>query len=337
MTQILAAHIGNYPRIGDHKDQQRHRRGLTHYLKKDISAHAFRDVVQSVAQETIHEQTELGLDEVTDGLISWPDPISAIAAKWTGLTAGALRQYFDTSFHYRMVDIIGKPRRRETLSWEDFRFAKGISSKPVRAVLTGPVTLAVHSGSALKSFSKEESRISFFCDLLEQEIATLIKEGAQIIQIDEPSLLFYPKFKSLTPKIYGRLKAQAKSATLIVSTTVLPENPTFDPLFALPVDGQQVNAAVDDKSLLAKLEAFRPFKNIGLGLINGQSTRADLLDPILNHLVPWIEKNKPAKIYITTSTGLEFLPRDSAQAKLRAVVRLKQDLLKKFPPEPARA
>jgi methionine synthase II (cobalamin-independent) len=84
MTQILAANTGGFPRIGENKDEQRYRRGMTHWLKKEISAHAFRDVEQSVIQEVIREQIDAGLDEITDGLIGWPDPISFFCQNISG-------------------------------------------------------------------------------------------------------------------------------------------------------------------------------------------------------------------------------------------------------------
>src|SRR5204863_694217 len=98
MMRLLTANIGSYPRIGEHKDHERHRRGMTHFLNKDISAHAFRDVEQSVIHEAINEQIEAGLDEITDGLISWQDPISHFCAKMNGFKITGLARYFDTNF-----------------------------------------------------------------------------------------------------------------------------------------------------------------------------------------------------------------------------------------------
>jgi hypothetical protein len=69
MPELRTAHIGSYPRIGESKDQQRYRRGYGHFERKEISAHAFRDVEQSVIHELILEQIAAGVDEVTDALL----------------------------------------------------------------------------------------------------------------------------------------------------------------------------------------------------------------------------------------------------------------------------
>src|SRR5688572_23029935 len=110
MIQLRTASIGSYPRIGEEKDQQRHRRALTHFQNKEISAHALRDVEQSVIQEVVREQISAGLDEVTHGLITWQDPISHFCGNLGGVKIGGLTRFFDTNFYYRLPEITAKPK-----------------------------------------------------------------------------------------------------------------------------------------------------------------------------------------------------------------------------------
>jgi 5-methyltetrahydropteroyltriglutamate--homocysteine methyltransferase len=330
MTQILAAHIGSYPRIGDLKDHQRHRRGLAYFLTKEISAHAFRDVVQSVVQEAVSEQVEAGLDEITDGLISWLDPVSQIVSKCAGLKTGGLRRYFGTSFHYRVPVFTGKSRRKEPIILEEVRFAKSITPRPVRAVLTGPMTLGELSESETKLYGKTPARIQAFAEILEEEIAALVKEGTATIQIDEPSLLWHPEHLPLAKKIFERFLKAAQPSTLFLASSFMPPDPKIEILFEIPSSGVQIDLTQNTKERLAKIDRFRPLTNLGLGLINASNTRPDLLDPIINTVAPWLERNIPDNCYVTPSCGLELVPRDVAQAKLRAVVRLKMDLAKRL-------
>src|ERR1700679_2065113 len=65
MAQLLIANVGSLPRVGDDKDEQRHRRARAHFERKEISAHAFRDVEQSITQELVQRQLTYGLDEIT--------------------------------------------------------------------------------------------------------------------------------------------------------------------------------------------------------------------------------------------------------------------------------
>ena len=200
MTQLLLASIGSYPRIGENKDQQRHRRAVAFFQNKEISAHAFRDVEQSVIQEIVREQIEAGLDEVTDGLVSWIDPISHLCSKLSGFEMTGLSRYFDSNFYYRVPMIVSKPKRKGPLLLPEYQFAQGISNKPVRVVITGPLTLACHTTSQVPSFNSLASRVAFFSEIIANEIANLADNGASLIQIDEPVITTSPELFPLLKK-----------------------------------------------------------------------------------------------------------------------------------------
>jgi 5-methyltetrahydropteroyltriglutamate--homocysteine methyltransferase len=140
MSQILTANIGSTPRIGEEKDQQRHRRASHHVARKEISAHAFSDVQQSVTQDAVHEQIALGLDEITNGLVTWNDAISPFCEHLGGVECRGVARYFEHNFYYRVPVIVGKPQIKNSTLADDYAYAQSISIKPVRAILTGPHT-----------------------------------------------------------------------------------------------------------------------------------------------------------------------------------------------------
>jgi 5-methyltetrahydropteroyltriglutamate--homocysteine methyltransferase len=281
--------------------------------------------------EAVSEQLEAGLDEITDGLISWADPISHFASRCSGFRIGGLRRFFDTSFHYRIPVITGKaPKRKEPFVFDEVKYARGLCNRPVRAILTGPLTLAIHSQSDIKNFSKVSSRLALFADLLLEEIKALAKDGNPVIQIDEPSLLHHPEELPAVRKIYERFLKAAQPSKLILAASFLPKEAPIEILFDLPVGSVQLDVTPDLKGFLARIDRFRPLATLGLGVINARTTRVDLPDPLLNVLEPWLEKNLPETLYLTTSTGLEMVPRETAQNKLRALGRLKLDLAKRL-------
>ncbi len=326
MTQILTANIGSYPRIGESKDQQRHRRGMSHFLNKDISAHALRDVEQSVIQEVVQEQVQAGMDEITDGLIHWQDPISHLCSKMTGFKITGIKRYFDTNFYFRLPVITSKPKKKTPFLVDEFLYVRGLSTKNVRMVLPGPLTLALHTESTIKPFDKLAARIQFFTDVLADEISALVSKGASSIQIDEPSLLLYPaEFKWFEKAVTQFIKS-VKPARLNLAFYFNSPLALLPQLLTLPVDSLNLDLTLDGKKIFEKLIQGNPAKDIGLGCVNARNTRMEAIDPLLNLINNWLDKATSDRCYLTPSCGLEFLPREQAFAKLKLLAKLKQEL-----------
>ena len=304
---------------------------MAHFLNKDISAHGFRDVVQSVIHEVIYEQVQFGLDEITDGLISWQDPISHFCAKMAGFKITGLRRYFDTNFYYRLPQITSKPKRREPLLLDEFLYAQGVAGKPLRVVLTGPVTLATHSEGLIKPYDKFSARFDFFKEILADEISTLSSKGASLIQIDEPALLQHPEYFEPLKKALDTFSQKAKPSRLILAVFFSSAFPLIDKLLTLPVDSLNLDLTIDGKKTFDKLLESKTKLAIGFGLFSSRNTRMEAMDPIINQMTQWIEKSEAESCYLTPSSGLEFLPREHVGAKLKLLGRIKQEIQKNLP------
>lgn len=326
MTQFIIANIGSYPRIGEEKDQQRHRRGSANFDNKEISAHAYKDVEQSVVQEVVHEQALAGLDEVTDGLVTWQDPISHFSKNINGIKLGGYDRYFDTNFYFRRPDIRTKPRFKAPVVVSEFEFTQKISAKPVRAVLTGPLTLAAHCTGTAKPYNKLPARLAFFTDVICEEVHALSKAGAKIIQIDEPSLGQTEVDMTALKKHFEKIISCAGSSKIVLASYFSNFSDIYNHVKTWPLSGLQLDFTQDAKKLMEKLVASVPPLEIGLGVINSRTTKLDPIDPILNLVKSFMEKVQPAICRLTPSCGLEFLPRDTALAKIGLLSKLKEEL-----------
>jgi len=326
MTQIIAASIGSYPRIGEEKDQQRHRRAYQHLQSGELSQHGFLDVQQSVIQEVIREQIEAGLDEVTDGHVTWTDPITKFCENIKGIKIAGLARYFDANFYYRVPVITAKPKKSNPFLLSDFQAAREMSPRPLRTVLTGPFTLAAHTVSEFKPFNNFAVRLSFFAEALREEISELAANGAQIIQIDEPSLPFLPEQIPQAGRVFESLTSAAPQARKILALYFAPLAGIIKEAQNFPFDVINLDFSYDEKKLTEIILQENIQKNIGFGILNSRTTKLEPIDPILKTIKQWIEKNNPPYVYITASTGLEYLPRAAAQAKLRLLSKIKTEL-----------
>lgn len=325
MTQLLTANIGSYPRIGEDKDQQRHRRGLNHLQNKELSKHAFNDIEHSVIQEAVREQIETGIDEITDGHISWHDPISHFTRHLTGVKTAGLGRYFDNNFYYRIPVISSKPKRTKPILLDDFLFSRKISNKPVRVVMTGPYTLAQHTQSTHKQFQKTSARLDVYSQILREELDMLSAQGAKLIQIDEPSIGEHPEDIKIFSKAIEFLVKDLPHARIILATYFHSVAPILDSLANLPIDVLNIDFTSESKKGIEKILQSNIRPALGLGIINGRSTRMEPIDPILNTVKKWASKTKAPSIYMTPSCGLEYLPRMYAFAKLKLLSKIKEE------------
>src|SRR3990172_1950061 len=137
MELILANH-GSYPHIGDSANQQRLRQAISQWEKGEKTNSDLRAAEDWMTELALAEQIEAGLEVVTDGQIRWYDPVSHLAGKLAGIRINGLLRFFDTNFYFRQPVVEAKIERTDPLVVDDFLFAKGKASRPVKALLTGP-------------------------------------------------------------------------------------------------------------------------------------------------------------------------------------------------------
>jgi CheY-like chemotaxis protein len=129
------------------------------------------------------------LDLVTDGHIRWYDPISYLAGKLEGVKINGLLRFFDTNFYFRQPVVQGSIKRTQSLLLEDYRYASSVSEKPVKVVFTGPFTLAKYSVIEQSASRTFERVLEDYTSAIADEVRSLVKEGATMIQVDEPAIL----------------------------------------------------------------------------------------------------------------------------------------------------
>ena len=134
--------VGNYPRIGDRHELQKLRRALAQRDRGELSGEDLARVEDEVTREVLEEQANAGTSLVTDGQIRWGDAQTYIAGNLEGIKITGLLRYFDSNTYFRQPVVEGPVRWKRPILVRDFQFAKEHSSRPVKPVLTGPLTLA---------------------------------------------------------------------------------------------------------------------------------------------------------------------------------------------------
>jgi 5-methyltetrahydropteroyltriglutamate--homocysteine methyltransferase len=305
--------VGSYPRIGDTFEEQALRRGIARLDRGEITAEDLRAVERDTVQAVLREQNEIGIDLVTDGQITWYDSQSHIASKLSSIEINGLARYFDTNTYYRQPVVRGPVAWREPILLDEWKFARSKSKAPVKAVLTGPVTLA--SLALDKHYRSKKALALDVATAVGEEVNALVRAGALQVQIDEPILTRHPEDLSLVTEGLERIRSRKGKATLILFTFFGDVARIYKDLARAPVDvlGLDLVQGSATWPALAKHGSDKP---LVLGVIDARNTKEEDPDAIATKVLELKGVVDLKSSYLSPSNGLEFLPRDRARKKL---------------------
>ena len=200
---------------------------------------------------------------------------------------------------------------------------RAASPKPVKAVLTGALTLARHSIVEHPPYQKDFRQLVLdYNEAVAQEVRELAAAGASVIQIDEPSLLQDTSSASLVLETLQRLAACKGSARLEVHVYFGDPAPVLEQLLASAADVVGLDFTYNP-GLVDQVAAARPAKPLGLGLLDGRNTKLEDPDAILRMLDRILPAVQAEECYLHPSSGLEYLPRDRAIEKVKRLVAIR--------------
>ncbi len=326
--ELKLANHSSYPRIGDSPEGQLLRRTIAQREKGEKTDADLRAAEDRMTELALAEQDEAGLDIVTDGLIRWYDPASHLAGKLAGIHINGLLRFFDTNTYFRQPIIEGKIERTNPLVVDEFLFARSKTSRTVKAVLTGPYTLARLSLAKDDGAAQLNSLIEGYTKALAAEVAALADAGATLIQVDEPAILKHPEEFALLESSVKALAARKKSAQLLLAFYFGDVAPLYARLQALPFDALGLDFTYSP-SLAGVIAKEGSSKALALGLIDGRNTRLEKADEVARQIEKLLPAIKADEAYLTSSCGLEYLPRDRAQLKLKHLKTVKNTFLGK--------
>ena len=306
--------VGNYPRIGDSFEEQSLRRAIARFDKGEIKQEDLREAEREVVKGVLREQQDAGIEVVTDGQVTWYDSQSHIARKLKNVEIGGLVRYFDTNTYYRQPVIRGAVEWKEPILVDEWKFAQANSKAPVKAVLTGPVTLA--SLALDKHYGKRRELATDLATALAEEVRGLVRAGAAYIQIDEPILTSHPEDLPLVTEGLDRIRAAKGSAHLALFTFFGAVAKIYKDLLQAPVDslGLDLVQGAATWAALAKIGSKKP---LALGVVDARNTKKEDPGAVAKRVLELRDAVDLKGSYLSPSNGLEFLPRNRAQEKLR--------------------
>ena len=314
---MIATVVSSYPKIPNRPRPARLRNAINRFDRGAITEEEIRRIEDEVTEEALQEQAEAGLDLVTDGQIRWEDEQTYLARQLRGISLDGLIRWFDTNMYYRQPVIEGAIAWQKPITVDDYRFAAGHSEKPVKAVLTGPYTLARLSVD--QHYGSVGALAKAFAKALNQEAKALQEAGAALIQFNEPAILQHKKefeqFADLCRSLVDGITVETSLYLYFGDAEGI-----YPQILDLPFQLIGLDFAMGDKN--EALLRSAPFtKKLGLGIIDARNTKLESVDEITERIRSLATGLAPDQIHVSPNAGLEFLPREVAQEKLRRLAQ----------------
>jgi 5-methyltetrahydropteroyltriglutamate--homocysteine methyltransferase len=324
--------------IGSFPQTREVRRLRGRYKRGEISEADYRAGVDAWIAYAVGVQEGLGLDVLVHGEFERSDMVEYFAQKLTGF---AFTQHgWVQSYGHRYVRppiIYADVTRPAPMTVREFEVAQSFTKKPVKGMLTGPVTI-VNWSFPRADLSKRE--IAFQLALaLREEIADLEAAGARVIQVDEPALREGLPFKrnrwddylSWAVDAFRLATAEAAPATQVHTHMCYAEFGDIFPAIArMDADVISIeNARSGDATLRQLAEEGYP-REVGPGVYDVHSPVVPDVDFILEKVQMFREHLALEQIWVNPDCGLktrgwaEVIP--SLRNLVEAVRRAREEL-----------
>jgi 5-methyltetrahydropteroyltriglutamate--homocysteine methyltransferase len=173
--------IGSFPQTADVRNARAaHARGA-------LTNEAYKLFLQNQTARTVRWQENIGLDVLVHGEFERNDMVQYFGEQLAGFaftTHGWVQSY--GSRYVRPPILFGDVSRPKPMTVEWWQYAQSLTKKPMKAMLTGPVTILNWS------FVRDDVPRSEACRqialAIRDEVADLEAAGAGMIQIDEAAL-----------------------------------------------------------------------------------------------------------------------------------------------------
>ncbi|ORT49639.1 5-methyltetrahydropteroyltriglutamate--homocysteine methyltransferase [Vibrio sp. qd031] len=324
--------IGSFPQTGDI------RRLRSQFKTGALTFDAYRKQIQSEIKAVVERQESLDLDVLVHGEPERNDMAEYFAEQLNGFQT---TQYgWVQSYGSRCVKpaiVVEDIERVEPMTVDWTRYAQSLTTKPMKGMLTGPVTLMCWT------FPREDiTRQTITQQLaiaLKEEVSDLQDAGINIIQIDEPALREGLPLRLADQQHYLEW---AVDAFKVSASSALPEtqihthmcysdfNQIIDSVAHLDADVITIETSRSNMELLDAFEAFDYPNEIGPGVYDIHSPNIpseQWMEQLVKRASTQIPKER---LWINPDCGLKTRGWDETEKSLKNMVNVAKKLRREF-------
>ena len=315
--------IGSFPQTADvRKNRQEFKKGLK-------SKEEYVEFNKQKIAECIKLQEEIGLDVLVHGEFERNDMVEYFGENLNGyvFTEKAWVQSYGTR-NVKPPIIWGDVSRKAPITVFWSKFAKSCTDKPVKGMLTGPVTI-LNWSFPREDISIKESILQIAL-AIRDEVLDLEANGINIIQIDEAALReklplrksdWYTEYLDFAIPAFRLVHSKVKPQTQIHTHMCYSEFTDIIPAIdAMDADVITFEASRSDLQILDSLKENNFKTEVGPGVYDIHSPRVPSVEEIVNALTKMRAKIEDNKLWVNPDCGLKTRGNEETVKSLKNLV-----------------
>ncbi|KAJ5501425.1 Cobalamin-independent methionine synthase [Penicillium expansum] len=315
--------IGSFPQTKEIRIQR------NKFTKGEITPEEYEKFIEKEIQEVVKVQEELDLDVFVHGEPERNDMVQYFGERLTGyvFTTHAWVQSYGSRC-VRPPIIVGDISRPAPMTVKESKYAASISPKPMKGMLTGPITCLRWSfprDDVHQSVQAQQLALA-----LRDEVVDLEAAGIAVIQVDEPALREGLPLRTGEARVaylkwavdsFKLSTAGVADGTQIHSHFCYSEfQDFFHAIAALDADVLSIeNSKSDAKLLKVFIDEAYP-RHIGPGVYDIHSPRIPTEQEIKDRIEEMLAFLTPSQLWLNPDCGLKTRAWPETKAALTAMV-----------------
>ncbi|MDG0813402.1 5-methyltetrahydropteroyltriglutamate--homocysteine S-methyltransferase [Cohnella rhizosphaerae] len=314
--------IGSFPQTPEVRGaRQKWRKG-------EWSPAQYESFIQAQIREWIDIQNEIGLDVLVHGEFERTDMVEFFGEKLAGFAFTA--KGWVQSYGSRCVKppvIYGDVELPEPMTVAETVYAQSLTSKPVKGMLTGPITIL--NWSFVRDDKTREEVAYQIALALRDEVEALEAAGIGMIQVDEPALREglplkrdqWAHYLDWAVRAFRLSTSTVKDETQIHTHMCYSEfHDIIESISALDADVISIETSRSHGELIGIFEEHTYDKGIGLGVYDIHSPRVPSADEMTQMIDRALRVLDPGLFWINPDCGLKTRGRAETVESLRHMV-----------------
>ncbi|WP_445154187.1 5-methyltetrahydropteroyltriglutamate--homocysteine S-methyltransferase [Arthrobacter sp. Hor0625] len=322
LSPLPTTTIGSFPQTAEIRTAR------ARAAKGELSSAQYEQLMKDEIKRVVELQEELGFDVLVHGEPERNDMVQYFAENLEG---------FDVTVH-GWVQSYGSRCTRPSILWGDVtrsapitvewaRYAQSLTSKPMKGMLTGPVTILAWS------FVRDDQPLGETANqvalALRDEIADLEAAGINIIQVDEPALrellplrrADQAAYLDWSVRSFRLATAGAADATQIHTHLCYSEfGAIIDAIDGLDADVTSIEAARSRMEVVHDLEAHGFGRGVGPGVYDIHSPRVPAEQEVAELLSTAVRHVPARQLWVNPDCGLKTRGYAETEESLRHLV-----------------
>ncbi|OEJ89557.1 5-methyltetrahydropteroyltriglutamate--homocysteine methyltransferase [Hanseniaspora opuntiae] len=296
------------------------------FQKGKISAEEYETFINAEIEKVIRFQEEIDLDVLVHGEPERNDMTAYFGEQITGYAFtlnGWVQSY--GSRYVRPPVIIGDLSRPKPMSVKESVYAQSITTKHVKGMLTGPITML--RWSFPRDDVDQKTQAFQLALVLRDEVKDLENAGINIIQVDEPALREGLPLRSGAERdAYYKWAAESfrVSTSCVEDKTQIHSHFCYsdlDPNHIKALDADVVSIEFSKKDDPNYIREFKTYPNhVGLGLFDIHSPRIPSKEEFITKMGKILETQEYEKFWVNPDCGLKTRGWDETKVSLTNMV-----------------